>query len=79
MAESKRKYSSLCRKNFSLAEEAFVGQGGNTVNLYACRWKKIKIILRDNPDTLQGAITIATKEQNSRVSIVLFTHLIHGG
>lgn len=62
----------------SLAEEAFQGQGGNTVErqlidtfvdgLVNNDQLKMKI-LRDNPDTLQGAISIATKEQNLRARV----------
>lgn len=62
----------------SLAEEAFEGQGGNTVErqlidtfvdgLINNDQLKMKI-LRDNPDTLQGAISIATKEQNLRARV----------
>ena len=59
----------------SLVEEAFLGQGGVVVKrqlidtfvdgLVGNDASKMKI-LRDNPDTLQGAITIATKEQSLR-------------
>ena len=64
----------------SLAEEAFAGQGGNAVErqlidtfvdgLVNNDQLKMKI-LRDNPDTLQGAISIATKEQNLRARVNL--------
>lgn len=66
-----------------LAEEAFPDQGGDAVerqlidtfvdglvNNDALKMK----ILRDNPNTLQGAITIATKEQNLRARVNLSTN-----
>ena len=67
----------------SLAEEAFVGQGGDVVErqlidtfvdgLVGNDALKMKI-LRDNPDTLQGAIATATKEQNLRARANLSSH-----
>ena len=62
-------------RNLSLAEEAYLGQGGDVVeqqlidtfvdSLVGNDALKMKI-LRNNPDTLQGAIAFATKEQNLR-------------
>ena len=59
----------------SLVEEAFLGQGGDVVEpqlidtfvdgLVGNDALKMKILC-DNPDTLLGAIAIATKEQNLR-------------
>ncbi len=64
----------------SLAEEAFQGQGDGVVErqlidtfvdgLTNNDQLKMKI-LRDNPATLQGAIAIATKEQNLRARVNL--------
>lgn len=64
----------------SLAEEAFEGQGNDAIerqlidtfvdgltNNDALKMK----ILRDNPNTLQAAISIATKEQNLRARVNL--------
>ena len=62
-------------RKLSLAKEAFLGQGGDVVErqlintfvdgLVGNVALKMKI-LRDNPDTLQGVIATATKEQNLR-------------
>ena len=65
----------------SLAEEAFVGQGGDMVERQLIETfvdglsnDQLKLkILRDSPDTLQGAISIATNEQNLRARVAL-TH-----
>ena len=77
-AKSRRKYSSLCRKNFVLDGRGFCWTSGNTVErqlihtfadgLVNNEQLKLKI-LRDNPDTLQGAISFATKEQNLRARV----------
>ena len=64
-----------------LAEEAFIGQGGNVIErqlidtfVEGLISDQLKLkILRDNPDTLQGAIGIATNEQNLRARVGL-TH-----
>lgn len=65
-----------------MAEEAFVGQGGDAVERQLIDTfvdgltnndpLKMKI-LRDRPDTLQAAIAIATSEQNLRARVNLST------
>lgn len=65
----------------SLAEEAYQNQGGDAVErqlidifVDGLTQDNLKLkILRDQPDTLQGAITIATNEQNLRARVQM-TH-----
>ena len=63
----------------SLAEEAFLGQAGDMVEQQLIETfvdgisnDQLKLkILRDRPNTLQGAISIATNEQNLRARVAL--------
>ena len=63
----------------SLAEEAYNNQGGNSVEgqlidifVDGLQNDQLKMkILRDQPDTLQGAVVIATTEQNLRNRVQL--------
>ena len=64
----------FAERNLALAEKAFLGQGGDVVErqlidtfVDGINNDQLKLkILRDRPDTLQGAISIATNEQNLR-------------
>lgn len=63
----------------SLAEEAYLGQGGNVIErqlidtfVDGLNNDQLKLkILRDRPDTLQAALSIATNEQNLRARVAL--------
>lgn len=63
----------------ALAEEAYLGQGGPVIErqlidtfVDGLNNDQLKLkILRDRPDTLQGAISIATNEQNLRARVAL--------